>query len=101
MPRGLLQCCLLYTSFDCEIFQSNWEGALVDKIHTVKDEFNGVIINAGALTHYSYSLRDAIACVHVPFVEAVSYTHLDVYKRQGMECRLAALQTLLPFLSMQ
>ena len=59
----------LAMNFDCEIFQSNWEGALVDKIHTVKDEFNGVIINAGALTHYSYSLRDAIACVHVPFVE--------------------------------
>ena len=42
----------------CEIFQSNWEGALVDKIHEAKDVFDGAVINAGALTHYSYALRD-------------------------------------------
>lgn len=53
----------------CEIFQSNWEGALIDKIHEAKGKFDGVIINAGALTHYSYALRDAIAAVKIPFVE--------------------------------
>lgn len=55
--------------FEAEIFQSNHEGDLIDKIHSSRDNFDGVIINAGALTHYSYALRDAIACVKIPFVE--------------------------------
>lgn len=55
--------------YECEIFQSNWEGALIDKIHGAKGVYDGVVINAGALTHYSYALRDAIACVRIPFVE--------------------------------
>ena len=56
-------------NYECEIFQSNWEGALIDKIHGAKGVYDGVVINAGALTHYSYALRDAIACVRIPFVE--------------------------------
>lgn len=55
--------------FDADVFQSNHEGDLIDKIHTSKDVYNGVVINAGALTHYSYALRDAIACIKIPFVE--------------------------------
>ena len=55
--------------FEVEIFQSNWEGALIDKIHEARNTFDGAVINAGALTHYSYALRDAIASVHIPFVE--------------------------------
>lgn len=55
--------------FSAEIFQSNHEGDLIDKIHSAKDNFAGVVINAGALTHYSYALRDAIACINVPFIE--------------------------------
>ncbi len=55
--------------FESEIFQSNHEGDLIDKIHSAKDNFDGVVINAGALTHYSYALRDAIACLDIPFVE--------------------------------
>lgn len=54
---------------NCDIFQSNCEGELIDKIHTVKDNYDGVVINAGALTHYSYALRDAISSVKVPFIE--------------------------------
>ncbi len=55
---------------ECEIFQSNHEGELIDKIHSTLDTFDGVIINPGAYTHYSYALRDAIECVaEVPFVE--------------------------------
>lgn len=55
--------------FEADVFQSNHEGNLIDKIHAAKDKYNGVVINAGALTHYSYALRDAIACVKIPFVE--------------------------------
>lgn len=55
--------------FDADVFQSNHEGDLIDKIHASKDVYNGVVINAGALTHYSYALRDAIACIKTPFVE--------------------------------
>lgn len=55
--------------FDCDVYQSNHEGDLIDKIHTSRSEYAGVIINAGALTHYSYALRDAIACVNIPYVE--------------------------------
>ncbi len=62
--------CAEKNSFEAEIFQSNHEGDLIDKIHSAKDNnFCGVVINAGALTHYSYALRDAIACVKIPFIE--------------------------------
>ena len=56
--------------FNCEVFQSNWEGALIDKIHEAKEKYDGVVINPGALGHYSYALRDAISFVIIPFVEA-------------------------------
>lgn len=55
--------------YTCDIFQSNWEGALIDKIHESREKYDGVVLNAGALTHYSYALRDAIASVKIPFVE--------------------------------
>lgn len=55
--------------YEADVFQSNYEGTLIDRIHASKDVYNGVVINAGALTHYSYALRDAIACVKIPFVE--------------------------------
>ena len=63
----------------CEFFQSNSEGAIIDKIHSVFDDFDGCIINAGAYTHYSYAIRDAIACVPKPFIEV----HMsDITKRE-------------------
>lgn len=62
--------CAEKNGFEAKIFQSNHEGDLIDKIHSAKDNnFCGVVINAGALTHYSYALRDAIACVKIPFIE--------------------------------
>ena len=56
-------------NIEVKIYQSNHEGDLIDKIHSARECFDGVVINAGALTHYSYALRDAIACVKLPFVE--------------------------------
>ena len=44
-------------------YQSNHEGNIIDIIHKSKDEYDGVVINAGAYTHYSYAIRDAIEAV--------------------------------------
>lgn len=54
---------------DCDIFQSNHEGALIDKIHEALDGYDGIVINAGAYTHYSYAIRDALSSVKKPCVE--------------------------------
>ena len=64
-----------------EFFQSNHEGILVDKLHEVflHRSVDGIVLNAGAYTHYSYALRDAVAAIDIPVVE----THMsDVFARE-------------------
>lgn len=66
-------------------FQSNHEGALIDRIHAARSEgVDFILINAGAFTHTSIALRDALAGVAIPFVEV----HLsNVYRREEFRHR--------------
>lgn len=57
----------LQVKLDC--YQSNHEGSLIDKIQSVGQDCSGILINAGALTHYSYALRDALVGSGLPLVE--------------------------------
>ena len=61
-------------------YQTNHEGKIIDRIQRASNEkINGIILNAGALTHYSYAIRDAISAFKLPVVEV----HLsDINKRE-------------------
>lgn len=60
--------------------QSNHEGVLVDAIHTASSEHQGILINAGAYTHTSVALRDALTAIKIPTVEV----HLsNIYQREA------------------
>ena len=64
----------------CEIFQSNHEGEIIDRLHAARKDFDGIVLNAGAYTHYSYAIRDAIAAIKIPVVEV----HIsNVFARDG------------------
>ena len=54
---------------DCVVFQSNSEGEIIDRIHAARGDCDAIILNAGAYTHYSIAIRDAIAAVRLPVVE--------------------------------
>lgn len=49
--------------------QSNHEGALIDALHEARNTCHAVVFNPGAFTHYSYALRDAVACISIPVIE--------------------------------
>lgn len=65
---------------ELETYQSNGEGALIDRIQKAYyDKVDGIIINPGAYTHYSYALRDALASIEVPIIEV----HIsNIHKRE-------------------
>lgn len=56
-------------SVKIHIYQSNHEGRLIDALHEAKGRYNGIVFNAGAYTHYSYALYDAIKSISIPVVE--------------------------------
>ena len=63
-----------------EWLQSNHEGEIIDYLHDAIGKVDGIVINTGALTHYSYSIRDPISSINIPTVEV----HLsDINKREG------------------
>lgn len=59
----------LFSDVNLNYFQSNYEGALIDKIHEVGFTYDGIVINAGGYTHTSVALADALASVTTPAVE--------------------------------
>lgn len=55
--------------YDMAFFQSSNEGSIIDRLHDSRLDCAGVILNAGAYTHYSYAIRDAIAAINIPVIE--------------------------------
>ncbi len=68
-----------YTDFDLSYFQSNIEGELINKIHEVGFSYDGIILNAGAYTHTSIAIADAIKAIEIPVIEV----HIsNIYARE-------------------
>lgn len=62
-----------------DFFQSNFEGEIVEKIHGAMGNYDGIIINPGAFTHYSYAIRDAFGAVKMDAIEV----HIsNIHKRE-------------------
>jgi len=72
------------SGMEAETFQSNYEGALVEKIQSAIDGYDAVIINPAAYTHTSVAIRDALEMLNIPVVEV----HLsNIYKRESFRHR--------------
>ncbi len=69
-----------YPDHELQYFQNNGEGEIINKIHAVGFSYDGIILNAGAYTHTSIAIADAIAAIHIPVIEV----HIsNVYKREA------------------
>lgn len=69
-----------YKQVDLSYYQSNSEGALIDKIHEVGFSYDGIVMNAGAYTHTSLAIADAISGINTPVIEV----HIsNVHKRES------------------
>ena len=65
-----------FADVDLSYFQSNSEGTIIDKLHEVGFDFDGIVLNAGAYTHTSVAIGDAIAAIKTPVVEVhISNVH--------------------------
>lgn len=68
-----------FSSIDLEYYQSNIEGELIDKLHEVGFDYDGIVLNAGAYTHTSIGIGDAVKAIETPVVEL----HIsNVYSRE-------------------
>jgi 3-dehydroquinate dehydratase-2 len=68
-----------YACFNLYYFQSNHEGEIIDKLHEIGFSFQGIILNAGAFTHTSIAIADALAGIETPCIEV----HIsNIYKRE-------------------
>ncbi len=68
-----------YPNVSLQYFQSNHEGDIIDKLHEVGFEYDGIVLNAAAYTHYSYAIADAIKAIKTAVVEV----HIsDIYARE-------------------
>ncbi|TXK71869.1 type II 3-dehydroquinate dehydratase [Paenibacillus sp. N3.4] len=66
-------------SIELACFQSNHEGEIIDQIHAAFGTKDGILMNPGAFTHYSYAIRDALSAVQLPTVEV----HIsNIHKRE-------------------
>ncbi|MDR1522747.1 MAG: type II 3-dehydroquinate dehydratase [Endomicrobium sp.] len=66
-------------NLEIELFQSNHEGKIIDKIQNSLNDTSGIIINPAAFTHTSIAIRDALSCLEVPIIEV----HIsNIYKRE-------------------
>ena len=67
-----------FPEVEFDFFQANSEGEIIDKLHS-SDQYDGIILNAGAYSHYSIAIRDAIELIQTPVVEI----HLsNIYSRE-------------------